>query len=293
MVGLLVLFASVGWEASAAHAELAEVAASLQPEGPCQAGLAPRFVLGFAALAVELGPVMGEPLECERSNPENGDTLQRTTTGLAFYRKSTNTPTFTDGTKHWALTQTGLTFWSGAAVDPPATTLAGCFDVGGRQCLRGYPGLSGVVAMLETTADGTRLLEAAADAGVQVRRGLVPPQSWAAFSPRGNSVILGLETAAYPPREQSPLLAHELEHASDWVTRRSELGTAEGCYGTERRAFETEARVWEDLTGGELPSPPGNELQEQLNTITRAVTRNPEQFAEQLTRVYGYQCEGI
>jgi hypothetical protein len=30
------------------------------------------------------------------------DTLQQTTTGLAFSRASTNTPTFTDGANHWA-----------------------------------------------------------------------------------------------------------------------------------------------------------------------------------------------
>jgi hypothetical protein len=47
--------------------------------------------------------------------------LQQTTTGLAFWRKATNTPTFTDGSRHWALTSGGLVAWTGPSVDPPAT----------------------------------------------------------------------------------------------------------------------------------------------------------------------------
>ena len=65
-------------------------------------GQEPEFQFGFAFLKSQLGDLMGEPLECEHANPENGDTLQQTTTGLSFYRKSTNTPTFTDGWNHWA-----------------------------------------------------------------------------------------------------------------------------------------------------------------------------------------------
>jgi hypothetical protein len=79
----------------------------------------PEFVLGFAFMKSQLGDVMGEPLECEHPNPENGDTLQQTTTGLAFYRKATNTPTFTDGWNHWAWTADGMVQWTGDAIEPP------------------------------------------------------------------------------------------------------------------------------------------------------------------------------
>ena len=67
---------------------------------------------------------MGNPFECEHPNNANGDTLQKTTTGLAFYRKSTNTPTFTDGYRHWGLTATGIVGWVGDAVDPPYASVA-------------------------------------------------------------------------------------------------------------------------------------------------------------------------
>jgi Raf kinase inhibitor-like YbhB/YbcL family protein len=85
----------------------------------CQPGQPSQFLSGFAALKAQLGDLMGDPVECEHTNPENGDTLQHTTTGLAFYRKSTSTPTFTDGWEHWAETTTGWISWAGTSVDPP------------------------------------------------------------------------------------------------------------------------------------------------------------------------------
>ncbi len=51
----------------------------------CSPGETPVFRFGFAYLKSLLGSTMGEPLECEHANPDNGDTLQQTTTGLSFY----------------------------------------------------------------------------------------------------------------------------------------------------------------------------------------------------------------
>jgi hypothetical protein len=85
----------------------------------CPSGLTPEFALGFGELKAWLGDRMGEPLSCERFGPE-GDALQQTTRGLARYRKGTNTPSFTSGSEHWALTDRGLAHWQGDSVDPPA-----------------------------------------------------------------------------------------------------------------------------------------------------------------------------
>lgn len=87
----------------------------------CAPGSAPTFVQGFAQLKSILGDVMGDPVECEHTDGTSGDVLQQTTTGLAFWRKSTNTATFTDGYRHWALTGRGLVAWEGNSIDPPAT----------------------------------------------------------------------------------------------------------------------------------------------------------------------------
>jgi hypothetical protein len=80
---------------------------------------APSFVHGPAALKASLGSPMGEPLECEHVVDSAGNTEQRTTTGLAYYRAATNTVAFTNGVEHWALTSTGLVHWVGPELEPP------------------------------------------------------------------------------------------------------------------------------------------------------------------------------
>jgi hypothetical protein len=79
----------------------------------------PRFVGGLATLKAALGASMGEPIECERSINAEGDTHQKTTTGLAYYRRRLNVACFTTGWDHWGLLERGLVHWAGTAVDPP------------------------------------------------------------------------------------------------------------------------------------------------------------------------------
>jgi hypothetical protein len=81
----------------------------------------PIFVHGAATLKAALGEAMGDPLECERVTSAAGDTEQRTTTGLAYYRASSNAVAFTNGFDHWALAPNGVVHWTGDAVDPPAS----------------------------------------------------------------------------------------------------------------------------------------------------------------------------
>lgn len=107
----------------------------------CAPGAAPTFVQGFAQLKARLGDIMGDPTECERTNGANGDVLQQTTTGLAFWRKSTNTATFTDGYRHWALTGRGLVTWEGESIDPPANARPA--GGGGGQAAGAQPGGAG------------------------------------------------------------------------------------------------------------------------------------------------------
>jgi hypothetical protein len=90
----------------------------------CPPGQQARFVFGIAELHERLGPMMGVPLECESINPENGDTIQQTTTGLAYYRPSINAPMFTDGQTHWALSNDQVLMWRSPSVVPPQPTAA-------------------------------------------------------------------------------------------------------------------------------------------------------------------------
>jgi hypothetical protein len=67
---------------------------------------------------------MGAPLECEHVNPDNDDTIQHTTTGLAYYRPSINMPMFTDGQTHWSLSNNQVLMWRNPSVVPPQPTAA-------------------------------------------------------------------------------------------------------------------------------------------------------------------------
>jgi hypothetical protein len=110
----------------------------------CAADEDPSYVFGFADLHAWLGDIMGAPTTCEYADPNGtGDTEQNTSAGLAFWRKSTNTPTFTDGSTHWALTASGQVTWGGTSIDPTADAVfitwipplrsktSGCISMGG------------------------------------------------------------------------------------------------------------------------------------------------------------------
>jgi hypothetical protein len=73
---------------------------------------------------------MGDPTEAEHGNPDNCDSQQLTTTGLAYWRCSSNLLSFAafpDGAMHWATlpSSAGLVEWTGDQDLPPdAMTVA-------------------------------------------------------------------------------------------------------------------------------------------------------------------------
>jgi hypothetical protein len=91
-----------------------------QPAPFCTPGQVPAFTRELASLVDQLQSFMGQPVECEHLDPVSGDILQATTAGLAYYRHAArDTPVFTDGQSHVALTADGLIGWDGASVDGP------------------------------------------------------------------------------------------------------------------------------------------------------------------------------
>src|SRR5680860_354807 len=75
--------------------------AALGWSGAAGATSAHDFELGFKALADRTPDIVGQPVEDEWHTPENGDGLQRTTTGMMAWRKSDNWTAFTNGARTW------------------------------------------------------------------------------------------------------------------------------------------------------------------------------------------------
>jgi|SRR5579859_2762811 len=103
-------------------------AAQTNPPGVapfCNPGETPTFAVGLGDLRQQLGDAIGAPAECEHPSSAAGDTIQLTTTGLVAYNHLTDTASFTDGWRHWAMTSRGLVAWEGTDSNPPpANTLA-------------------------------------------------------------------------------------------------------------------------------------------------------------------------
>jgi hypothetical protein len=92
-------------------------AAALAPDLSCAPDQVLQFTGAFSALASALGGTMGDPTSCAYA--EGADTLQQTSSGLAFFRVGTSIATFTNGWDHWGLTRGGVVYWTGEAIDPP------------------------------------------------------------------------------------------------------------------------------------------------------------------------------
>lgn len=265
--------------------------ASAQAAPFCDAGQTSAFILGFADLKAALGAVMGDPVECEHANSANGDTLQQTSTGLAIYRQSTNTPEFTDGWNHWALMPQGLVAWSGTDQPSSVSATAGtqCVDVGAGLCLNAASDIADTVLLLSKTSTVLPLLRNAAKDAYSVQYGRLPMDVLGLFRPTRHEVIVSTDLRSYPALDRGPVLAHELQHVSDWISFGQQLNTTSGCLNTESNAFHTESAAWLELHSGRLP-PPENNLEREFNMITRAIQTDPTAFANQLTLVYHDEC---
>jgi hypothetical protein len=92
-----------------------------KPSAPfCKTSAPPQFVASLGTLSTRLGPSMGLPLDCGRLDPDSGDTIQQTTTGTAYYRKSNKFAVFTNGWDHWGLgPDRSIVHWASPDPDPP------------------------------------------------------------------------------------------------------------------------------------------------------------------------------
>jgi hypothetical protein len=104
----------------------------------CVRGRAPAFEPALIQLNELLGGLLGDPIECAHPDPLlTGDTVQRTTTGLASIQATTNIASFVMGSEHWQLTPGGVVYWTEPSLaapsdQPPAAVEAALADAAAR-----------------------------------------------------------------------------------------------------------------------------------------------------------------
>ena len=90
----------------------------------CKQGSAAAFSGAFLPLSRQLSSRMGTPLRCAATDKQTGDTIQRTTRGVATLRRGTGRVTFSDGRRSWSIEHSRLLAWAGTSAEPPANARA-------------------------------------------------------------------------------------------------------------------------------------------------------------------------
>jgi hypothetical protein len=270
-------------------------------ETGCEPGQRPVFAFGFAALRAALGDRMGDPVSCERYGPE-GDALQQTSTGLARYRKATNTPTFISGSDHWALTERGLVHWTGGGLDPPddaapavlpptpivrLPTLTPVAARGTRG--EGDPmWLEHAMALIQDydRKHGSSLSTALDRVRIVVLR---QNGAWAAFVPSARTITLDPVLQTEIPEAVATVLAHEAQHAVDQVLNGGPR-TEVACLSYEISAFRLQAAVWQSFFGPAGKPDPQTQLEDELNEIVHSAQSNAGRLVNAIQTRYADQC---
>lgn len=91
------------------------------PPATCSPGHE-QFLREFAGLDQHIGERMGQPVDCQHTDPSSGDTIQHTTTGLAYEHSGSSVAMFTNGWEHYALMGDQVVLWRNPSVNPPEPT---------------------------------------------------------------------------------------------------------------------------------------------------------------------------
>jgi hypothetical protein len=299
---------------AAAEVDAASAPEEVAPQGlsdTCEPGEQPAFTYGFATLSELLGQRMGQPLSCERTSALTGDSLQRTTRGLARYSLATNTPIFSSGAEHWALTSDGLVYWVGRSADVPGDAqiaLAGGVSRPASEppvsiAATPSPAVAAEAAPhraadwlqrpLQLLAEydrrhGTILDKVIENSNVVV---LQLPGAWAAYVPKLRTITLDPVLQSESPEAVATVLAHEAQHAVDSkLNGRTRSDRDIMCYTWEISAFRLQAAVWQSFYGDHGKPNPATELEEELNEILLKARTDSWQLTTNIRERYRDQC---
>jgi uncharacterized integral membrane protein (TIGR00698 family) len=89
-------------------------------EGSDATGLAGAFV----GLSAQLGPRIGKPLGCATTDAATGNTIQRTSHGVATLSRRTGLAAFSDGRHTWSIRGSRMLEWNGRVPESPGSARA-------------------------------------------------------------------------------------------------------------------------------------------------------------------------
>jgi hypothetical protein len=242
---------------------------------------------------------------------------------LARYRKSTNIPSFVKGDEHWALTDQGLLYWRGRALDPPenAQVIANGADLTAptpetaqRQLTPAAPPVSADIIQLPADAgppimpeapgwvqlplallreydrrNGTVLVPAIVRAGISTGNIGGVGGAWGLFVPSSHRIILDAALADEAPQAIAPVLGHEADHARD-TFQYGPPRTEQACYTFEITAFALQARIWASMYGPNGKPDPSTDLETELNLILSTSRTSADTLIGALKRNYQSEC---
>ena len=183
---------------------------------------------------------------------------------------------------------------SGAAVRAAATPLAGIlaqlnrdsnYDVKGNGIFVEAP-LKPAVDHLGASPTGQALLERDAPVYLRLTIAHFPATSEGGeFSTLGHSIKVGDTMMRETLDVQATVISHELQHASDILVDHATPETSQDCLNLELRAFQTEEKVWLELT---TPSPAQTKMEDELDSLSHVV--GTPAFAQRLAAAYAGEC---
>lgn len=221
---------------------------------------ATQFRLGFATLASMIPVVVGQPLESEHYGA-NGDSLQRTTTGLMVWRKADNWTAFTNGYQTWVNGPLGLQVrlnterftWEnaapvvqGAPSPSPSAASNAPTVVAWSPFLQDQKLVDALALAYGDAPDWRQYADIAAMRQTRVQWANLP-QSVGGVTSNGyirGALRVGIALNAALEQESTQVVAAVLAHETYHASTAENAGSGNACYQNEIDAYRWQAYVW-------------------------------------------------
>ncbi|MGH2365624.1 MAG: SH3 domain-containing protein [Chloroflexota bacterium] len=207
-------------------------------------------------------------------------------------------PVQRDGITWYKLRGGGVTGWASAGYltissgTPAPRTSTPTASIATASSAHNPPGVL-VEAALQPAVDrlgaaptGDAVLRKAAGGLVRITVAHLPSASEGGeFTTLGHAIRIADSVMKESVDVQATVLAHELQHAADILVDHDAPDSSQACINLELRAFQTQEKVWLELT---RPSPAHTPMESELDQLSHVV--NTPAFAQQLGVAYASEC---